>query len=59
MAKAPGAVRFGWVLDTAELEPGGVPPLTQPYLYSIVIRGDKINRDLAFYIYAPPPGVMG
>ena len=51
-----GRGELEWLLDTVEMEPGGAPSPTQPYKYSIVIKGDKMERKLNFYIHAPPPG---
>lgn len=50
--------KLEWVLDTVELEPGGIPLLTQPYKYSIVLKSGEMERELRFYIYAPPPSVQ-
>jgi len=46
-----GRGELEWLVDTVELEPGGAPPATQPYKYSIVIKGDEMERELNFYIY--------
>lgn len=52
------AAKLEWLLDTLELEPGGTPPLIQPYKYSVVVKSDKTERELNFYIYTPPPSVQ-
>ena len=52
------AAKLEWLLDTLELEPGGTPPLIQPYKYSVVVKSDKMERELSFYIYTPPPSVQ-
>lgn len=50
--------KLEWLLDTLELEPGGTPSLIQPYKYSVVVKSDKMERELNFYIYTPPPSVQ-
>ncbi len=50
--------KLEWVLDTVELEPGGLPPVMQPYKYSVVLKNGEMERELRFYIYAPPPSAQ-
>ncbi len=46
--------KLEWLLDTVELEPSGLPPTYQAYTtYYVVIKSDKMERRLRFYISAP------
>ena len=48
-----------WVVDTAELLPGGIPP-EQRYKYTVIIKKGEIGRKIIVYInaYAYPPKLV-